>query len=149
MAPTDPSGTVLEDCLRVRQSGAIRVLVALVRMILDLWTRASSMWLLGEFGILLFCSPGFWDVGGLLRALRRGPRLIARTSLQMQCLPCGDIHLPLIAALVISSRHRSRLTFGWLLLLLTCVRSLGRYAWSPLPAARLSESAGSRVGEFD
>ena len=30
---------------------------------------ASSMWLLGEFGILLFCSPGFWDVGGLLRAL--------------------------------------------------------------------------------
>ena len=31
--------------------------------------RASSMWLLGELGILLFCSPGFWDVGGLLRAL--------------------------------------------------------------------------------
>ena len=50
-------------------SGAIRVLVALVRMIQDLWARASSMWLLGEFGILLFCSPGFWDVGGLLRAL--------------------------------------------------------------------------------
>ena len=69
MAPSDPPGTVLEDCLRVRQSGAIRVLVALVRMILDLWTRASSMWLLGEFGILLFCSPEFWDVGGLLRAL--------------------------------------------------------------------------------
>ena len=69
VAPSDPSGTVLEDCLRVRQSGAIRVLVALVRMILDLWARASSMWLLGEFGILLFCSPGFWDVGGLLRAL--------------------------------------------------------------------------------
>ena len=37
MAPTDPSGRVLEVCLRVRQSGAIRVLVALVRMILDLW----------------------------------------------------------------------------------------------------------------
>jgi hypothetical protein len=36
VAPSDPSGTVLEDCLRVRQSGAIRVLVALVRMILDL-----------------------------------------------------------------------------------------------------------------
>jgi hypothetical protein len=35
-----------------------------VRMILDLWARASSMWLLGEFGILLFCSPGFWGVGG-------------------------------------------------------------------------------------
>ena len=62
-------GLVLEDCLRVRQSGAIRVLVALVRMIQDLWARASTMWLLGELGILLFCSPGFWDVGGLLRAL--------------------------------------------------------------------------------
>ena len=48
MAPSDPSGTVLEDCLRVRQSGAIRVLVALVRMIQDLWARASTMWLLGE-----------------------------------------------------------------------------------------------------
>ena len=53
MAPSDPSGTVREDCLRVRQSGAIRVIVAPVRMILDLWTRASSMWLLREFGILL------------------------------------------------------------------------------------------------
>ena len=30
---------------------------------------AYSMWLLGEFGILLFCSPGFWGVGGFLRAL--------------------------------------------------------------------------------
>ena len=31
--------------------------------------RASSMWLLGEYGILLFCSPGFWVVGVFLRAL--------------------------------------------------------------------------------
>jgi hypothetical protein len=69
VAPSGPPGTVLEDCLRVRQSGAIRVLVALVRMIQDLWARASTMWLLGELGILLFCSPGFWNVGGLLRAL--------------------------------------------------------------------------------
>ena len=38
-------------------------------MIQDFWARVSTMWLLGEFGILLFCSPGFWDVGGLLRAL--------------------------------------------------------------------------------
>ena len=73
--PSDPPGTVLEDsedCLRVRRNPApvpIRVLVALVRMIQDLWARASTMWLLGELGILLFCSPGFWDVGGLLRAL--------------------------------------------------------------------------------
>ena len=69
MAPSGPPGTLLEDCLRVRKSGAIRVLVALVRMIQDLWARVSRMWLLGELGILLFCSPGFWDVGGLLRAL--------------------------------------------------------------------------------
>ena len=41
------------------------------------------------------------------------------------------------------------LTLGWLLLLLTCVRSLVRYAWYPIPAARLSESAGSRVGGLD
>lgn len=35
--------------------------------------RASSMWLLGEYrgeyGILLFCSPGFWVVGFFARAL--------------------------------------------------------------------------------
>ena len=80
---------------------------------------------------------------------RRSPRLIARTSLQRQCLPYGDIHFPLTAALVLSSRHRSRLTFDGLLFFLTCVRSRGRYAWSPLPAARLSESAGSRVGALD
>ena len=69
MAPSGPPGTVLEDCLRVRQSGAIRVLVALVRMIKTLWARVSKRWLLGELGILLFCSPGFCAVGGLLRAL--------------------------------------------------------------------------------
>ena len=69
MAPSGPPGTVLEDCLWVRQSGAIRVLVALVRMIQDLCARVSTMWLLGELGILLFCSPGFWDVGVFLRAL--------------------------------------------------------------------------------
>ncbi len=43
--------------------------LCLVRMIQGLWARVSKMWLLGELGILLFCSPGFWDVGGLLRAL--------------------------------------------------------------------------------
>ena len=53
-------------------SGAIRVLVALVRMIQDFWARASTMWLLGELGIFLFCSPGFWDVVDLLRALSPG-----------------------------------------------------------------------------
>jgi hypothetical protein len=35
-------GTLLEDCLRVRKSGAIRVLVALVRMI-----REDNLWLVG------------------------------------------------------------------------------------------------------
>ena len=31
--------------------------------------RASSMWLPGEYGIFLFCSPRFWVVGVFLRAL--------------------------------------------------------------------------------
>ena len=31
--------------------------------------RASSKWLLGEYGIFLFCSPRFWVVGVFLRAL--------------------------------------------------------------------------------
>ena len=39
---------------------------------------------------------------------RRSPRLIARPSLQRQCLPYGDIHFPLTTALVLSSRHRRR-----------------------------------------
>ena len=54
MAPSDPSGTVLEDCLRVRQSGAIRVLVALVRMILDLWAAPPRCGYWGSLGF--FCS---------------------------------------------------------------------------------------------
>ena len=48
------------------------ILVALVRMIQDLWARASTMWLLGELGILLFCSPGFWGVGVFARAFLPG-----------------------------------------------------------------------------
>ena len=68
MAPSDPPGTVLEVCLRVRQSGAIRVLVALVRMILDLWAAPPRCGYLGELEIFLFCSPGFWGVGVFLRA---------------------------------------------------------------------------------
>ena len=54
MAPSDPPGTVLEDCLRVRQSGAIRVLVALVRMILDLWAAPPRCGYWGSLGF--FCS---------------------------------------------------------------------------------------------
>ena len=54
MAPSDPSGTVLEVCLRVRQSGAIRVLVALVRMILDLWAAPPRCGYWGSLGF--FCS---------------------------------------------------------------------------------------------
>ena len=53
MAPSDPSGTVLEDCLRVRQSGAIRVLVALVRMIQDLWFVGPRL--------LDVATGGVWD----------------------------------------------------------------------------------------
>ena len=54
MAPSDPSGTVLEVCLRVRQSGAIRVLVALVRMILDLWAAPPRCGYWRSLGF--FCS---------------------------------------------------------------------------------------------
>ena len=54
MAPSDPSGTVLEVYLRVRQSGAIRVLVALVRMILDLWAAPPRCGYWGSLGF--FCS---------------------------------------------------------------------------------------------
>jgi hypothetical protein len=54
VAPSDPSGTVLEVCLRVRQSGAIRVLVALVRMILDLWAAPPRCGYWGSLGF--FCS---------------------------------------------------------------------------------------------
>ena len=51
------------------QSGVILVLFVMVRMIEYLWARVSKMWLLGELGILLFCSPGFGGVGSPLRAL--------------------------------------------------------------------------------
>jgi hypothetical protein len=64
VAPTDPSGTVLEDCLRVRQSGAIRVLVALVRMILDLWAAPPprcGYW--GSLGFFCFAPQDFGMLG--------------------------------------------------------------------------------------
>ena len=54
MAPSDPSDTVLEVCLRVRQSGALRVLVALVRIILDLWAAPPQCGYWGSMGF--FCS---------------------------------------------------------------------------------------------
>jgi hypothetical protein len=57
VAPSGPPATVLEDCLRVRQSGVIRVLVALVHMIASLWARVSKMRLLGELGIFFILLP--------------------------------------------------------------------------------------------
>ena len=64
MAPSDPPGTVLEVCLRVRQSGAIRVLVALVRMILDLWAAPPRCGYLGELRIFFCFAPqDFWVWG--------------------------------------------------------------------------------------
>ena len=54
MAPSDPSDTVLEVCLRVRQSGALRVFVALVRIILDLWAAPPQCGYWGSMGS--FCS---------------------------------------------------------------------------------------------
>ena len=63
----DPSGTVLEVCLRVRQSGAIRVLVALVRMILDLWAAPPRCGYWGSLGF--FCSaPQDFGMSGVFCA---------------------------------------------------------------------------------
>ena len=59
-----PLGTVLEVCLRVRPSDAIRVLGALVRMILDLWAAPPRCGYLGELGIF-FVLLRFLGVGGL------------------------------------------------------------------------------------
>ena len=42
--------------------------------------RASSMWLLGEYGIFLFCSPRFWVVGVFLRALSSSWSQAARSA---------------------------------------------------------------------
>ena len=54
MAPSDPSDTVLAVCLRVRQSGALRVFVALGRIILDLWAAPPQCGYRGSMGS--FCS---------------------------------------------------------------------------------------------
>ena len=54
VAPSDPSDTVLAVCLRVRQSGALRVFVALVRIILDLWAAPPQCGYWGSMGS--FCS---------------------------------------------------------------------------------------------
>ena len=67
MAPSDPSDTVLAVCLRVRQSGALRVFVALRRIILDLWAAPPQCGYRGSMGS--FCSAPqdfaleFWVVG--------------------------------------------------------------------------------------
>ena len=68
MAPSDPSDTVLAVCLRVRPSGALRVFVALRRIILDLRAAPpqSVYWGRWDLSVLL---PGFWVVGVFLRAL--------------------------------------------------------------------------------
>ena len=67
MAPSDPSGTVLAVCLRVRQSGVIRVLVALVRIILDLWAAPPRCDYWGSLGF--FCSaPQDFGMSGVFCA---------------------------------------------------------------------------------
>ena len=63
MAPSDPSGTVLAVCLRVRQSGAIRVLVALVRMILDLWAAPPRCCYWESLGFFCSAPPDFGMLG--------------------------------------------------------------------------------------
>ena len=55
--------------------------------------RASSMWLLGEYGIFLFCSPRFWFVGvffvrafllGRLVIILSTPRAFRSTGLNLE-----------------------------------------------------------------
>ena len=74
-----PLGTVLEVCLRVRQSDAIRVLGALVRMILDLWAVPPRCVYWESWGF--FCSaPQDFGVLGVFFA--RFPPREARFFLQ-------------------------------------------------------------------
>ena len=62
-----PLGTVLEVCLRVRPSDAIRVLGALVRMILDLWAAPPRCGYWESWGF--FCSaPQDFGVLGVFYA---------------------------------------------------------------------------------
>ena len=81
MAPSDPSDTVLEVCLRVRQSGALRVLVALVRIILDLWAAPPQCGYWGSMGF--FCSAP-QDFGLLGVSCARFPPREARYSVSHQ-----------------------------------------------------------------
>ena len=84
MAPSDPPGTVLEVCLRVRQSGAIRVLVALVRMILDLWAAPPRCGYWESRGF--FCSaPQDFGVLGVFYA-RFPPREACNSSISLNGL---------------------------------------------------------------
>ena len=96
MAPSDPSGTVLEVCLRVRQSGAFRVLVALVRIILDLWAAPPQCGYWGsmgffcsapqDFGLLVFFCARFppREASLLFLKVNQGPRYVSRFSLLSQ-----------------------------------------------------------------
>ena len=96
------------------------------------WARPSGTACAG--GSVLGCGGGEEPNFYVARPSgRRSPHLIARTSLQRQCLPCGDLHFPFTAALVISSQHHNRLTYGGLLFLLIWFTSLGSYALSPYP----------------
>jgi len=73
VAPSDPSDTVLEVCLRVRQSVALRVLVALVRIILDLWAAPPQCDYWGSMGF--FCSaPQDFGLLGFFFCARFPPR---------------------------------------------------------------------------
>ena len=81
MAPSDPSDTVLAVCLRVRQSGALRVFVALGRIILDLWAAPPQCGYWGGMGS--FCSaPHDFGLLGFFCA-RFPPREASRNTSQI------------------------------------------------------------------
>merc|ERR1711998_829699 len=69
VAPSDPSDTFLAVCLRVRQSGALRVFVALRRIILDLWAAPPQCGYRGSMGSFCSAPHDFGLLGFFLRAL--------------------------------------------------------------------------------
>jgi len=71
--PLSGLDTVLAVCLRVRQSGALRVFVALRRIILDLWAAPPQCGYWGSMGS--FCSaPQDFGLLGVFFCARFPPR---------------------------------------------------------------------------
>ena len=90
---------MLEVCLRVRPSDAIRVLGALVRMILDLWAAPPRCGYWGSLGF--FCSAP-QDFGMLGVFCARFPPREARYIFPKIILEKGGTYLSLVKALTMN-----------------------------------------------